>query len=309
MGDAASPAEIERRVVSLLRVAEEHRSGVSAEDLTELLPEDAPTSVREFATWLEAHPAVGVLGPDGEVSRAGALQDPEVASRQKRAIQYALAAEWLMGGPFATLRPYLRCAALTGSVAYGRPEEGDDCDLMLVTRPGSLWVVLALAFLRLRGARASRRGNALPEFCLNYVLDERAAEEDYTQARGLLFAREALSVQILVGASYYRSLLERANWLEREAPRLYSRWTRESAGPLSARIPAVSLGIRLLNWALYPWLAAYLQGKGLLAGHRLRGSGQVAQQFRTITRPGRLSLKTLKFERLRSIYAGAPALP
>jgi hypothetical protein len=309
MGSPGSQAETERRVVSLLRVAEEHQSGVSPEELAELLPEDAPTTVREFAAWLAAHPAIGVIRPDGQVTRTGAEPDLDLESRRARAIQYASAAEWLMEGPLRTLQPYLRCAALTGSVAYGRPQEGDDCDLMLVTRPGALWVVLAVAFLRLRGARGGHPGNPLPEFCLNYVLDERAAEEDYRQGQGLLFAREALSVQILRGAGYYRSLLEHASWLQREAPRLYSRWTRPVEATSLDPVASIPLGIRALNWVVYPWIAAYLQLKGLRAGHRLRGSGRAPQQFRTVTRPRRMTLQTLKFERLRSMYSGSPAPP
>jgi hypothetical protein len=309
MGSPGTPAETERRVVSLLRVAEEHQSGVSPEELAELLPEDAPTTVREFAVWLAAHPAVGVIRADGQVSRTGSEPDLDLASRRARAIEYAHAAEWLIEGPLRTLQPYLRCAALTGSVAYGRPQAGDDCDLMLVTRPGALWVVLAVAFLRLRGAREGPVGKTLPEFCLNYVLDERAAEEDYREGQGLLFAREALSVQILRGASYYRSLLEQASWLQQEAPRLYARWTQPGDARGSDPVASTPLGVRALNWAVYPWIAAYLQLKGLRAGHLLRGAGRAPQQFRTVTRPRRMTLQTLKFERLRSMYSGGPAPP
>jgi hypothetical protein len=149
----------------------------------------------------------------------------------------------------------------------------------------------------------------VPEFCLNYVLDERAAEEDYRHGQGLLFAREALSVQILRGATYYRSLLAQADWLQLEAPRLYSRWTHPEDPPDAEAVAPTPVGVRALNWLVFPVIAAYLQLKGLRAGHRLRGSGRAPQQFRTVTRPRRMTLQTLKFERLRSMYSGSPAPP
>jgi hypothetical protein len=303
----ASPAdpETELRVASVLAAAREHSTGVPIDRLIELLPEGAPESAAEFATWLCDRPGLAELGADGRVRPAGVSAGRVPEDRLARAEEFGHAAGWLIEGPLRGLQPLLECVVVTGSVAYGEPEEGDDCDLMLVTRAGALWLVLAWSFVRLRLLGGGDARRPLPSFCLNYVVEEDAAREEFGSARGFLFAREALTVRPVFGEGYYRSLLGTAGWLRAEAPRLYARW---SPGPTPERLEAPApLAARALNALLFPWVAAFLQLKGMYACHGLRLEGEDRRQFHTVTRPKRMALLTLKFERLRATYSPPPA--
>lgn len=302
---ASEEHETELRVAAVLEAAREHATGVSIERLTELLPESAPGTAAELQTWLRARPGLAVLGADGRVRAPSAGDGPVPEHREARAEEFSGAARWLVDGPLRGLQPLLRCAVVTGSVAYGEPDAEDDCDLMLVSRSGGLWLVAAWSFVRLRLLGRDGPHAPLPNFCLNYLVDEDTAREEFGSPRGFLFAREAMTVRPIFGEAYYRSLLAHAVWLRTEVPRLYARWapTELRADPG----PPAPWAVRVLNAALYPGVAAYLQFKGLYACHGHRRDGEEPRQFHTVTRPKRMALLTRKFERLRSAYAGAPA--
>jgi hypothetical protein len=245
---------------------------------------------------MRAHPRSGRITGGHAVGPTAAdlVIDGE---RRERAEQYYQAAVRLFDSALQRSRPWLRCLAVTGSTAYGDPRAGDDCDFMAVVRHGSLWVFVAYVFLRLRLRAWARSAPPEPEWCFNYMLDEETAIREFSRPHGFLFAREALVARPVEGESYYRGLLRRGEWLRHEAPRLYARW--ESAPMPEPQAPeSAPPDVRILNVVLFPVVAAYLQLKGLWANRRLRRAGREAETFRTITRPGQMSLATRKFERL-----------
>lgn len=291
------------RVSGVVEIAGEFDTGVKLETLVDLLPEHGPATVSDLRGWIQAHPGAGrisgerVVGPE----RPDFVVDGE---RHQRAERYYQAAVSLFASAFPGTRPLLRCVAVTGSTAYGDPRAGDDCDLMAVVRPGSVWVFITYAFLRLRLRRWVRPIPTEPEWCLNYVLDEDTAIQEFSRPRGFLFAREALVARPVEGEAYYRGLLDRGEWMRHEAPGLYARW-RSGSGPASALSEPAPGAIRIINALLFPVLATYLQFKGLWTNLRLRRAGREGETFRTITRPGRMALASRKFERLAARMAPA----
>jgi hypothetical protein len=284
------------RVSGAVEVAGQFDTGVELERLVDLLPEHGPATVSELTGWIHAHPRSGRVAGGHAVAPTAAdlVFDGE---RRERAEQYYQAAARLFDSALQGSRPWLRCLAVTGSTAYGDPKAGDDCDFMAVVRRGSLWVFVAYVFFRLRLRAWARPSRDEPEWCFNYLLDEDTAIRAFSRPRGFLFAREALVARPVEGEAYYRGLLRRGEWLQHEAPRLYARW--ESAPMPEPQAPGPApRAVRVLNAVLFPVVAAYLQLKGLRANHRLRHAGREAESFRTITRPGQMSLATRKFERL-----------
>jgi hypothetical protein len=284
------------RVNGAVEVAGQFETGVELESLVDLLPEHGPATVSELTGWFHAHPDSGRVtgGHAVDPTAADLVFDGE---RRERAEQYYQAAVRLFDSALQGSRPWLRCLAVTGSTAYGDPKAGDDCDFMAIVRRGSVWVFVAYVFLRLRLRAWTRPSLPEPVWCFNYMLDEDTAIREFSRPRGFLFAREALVARPVEGEAYYRGLLRRGRWLRDEAPRLYARW--ESAPMPNPGAPeSASPAARVLNVVLFPVVAAYLQLKGLWANHRLRRSGREAETFRTITRPGQMSLATRKFERL-----------
>ncbi|HTT25580.1 MAG TPA: hypothetical protein VMH90_01275, partial [Thermoplasmata archaeon] len=143
--------------------------------------------------------------------------------------------------------------------------------------------------------------------CFNYVLDEATAEREFTRDQGFHFAREALSVQPVVGAPYCAGLLGRSPWMATEAPGYYRRWTGTVPAPAPA-VPArpTPWAIRGLNWLLFPLMATYLQAVALRDNHRCRRAGTPERQFQVVSRPGQLEIRSTRFAQTAALFRPDP---
>jgi hypothetical protein len=275
-------------------------------ELASLMPADGPGTFESMTRWLSENPEIATLSG----GRAYLPNRPNLgASAEGEALRtraYLRAAKSLVQYELRPILPFLECALVTGSTAYGTPKPDDDCDLFLITRHGTLWLVLAFVYLRLRLSEGSYRRDGPPVWCLNFVLDEEAAALEFQQPRGFLFAREALSAIPLVGEDSYSALLARASWLEQEAPRLYARWSVPRKVGNDTR--GSSRPVRFLNAIAFLGVATYLQCVGLYRNWRLRREGRLSDLFTTTTHPNRLSINSAKFEELGKLYRGSSAL-
>lgn len=300
--NASGPDPVQQRFESILEIARLHDTGVPLEDLTSLLPASGPQDAGEVVRWLQAHPSVGELVANRAV-RPGAVPSAAVLEeRRARGQEYRRGAEALVGSTLAPVLGMVRCIGMTGSAAYLEPQAGDDLDLMVVTRAGALWFVLAYAYV---AVRLRRPPGPTPHLCLNYVLDESEALREFSRPRGFLFAREALTLRPLTGESYYRALLSSAPWIAGEVPRMCARWGLAPAGAPPPADPA-PLPIRFLSALLFPVVGAYLQFAGLVRNHRARRGRSLGQQFRTQTRWSRLAFPSQRFDDLRHVYGAGP---
>jgi len=293
---------VDRRIQLLLNVAREFETGLPIEELHRLLPEGTET-----APELER-----ILAERTDVSRvvAGTAYPsaPELSLEQdrvRRGVQYRTAAENLVRGPLGWLLPLVRCLGITGSAAYGKPEEGDDLDFFVVTRSGAVPWFLVATFVSLRLWWMRRPAPAGPPPCFNYVVDDRRVPKEFDRGHGLLFAREALSAQMLHGDPYYRGLLVRSPWIGLEIPRVYAGRTQDAEDPAPDPAPLLA---RILSAALYLPLAAYLQLVGLRRNALLRRARQPEAQFRTLSAPDRIVYESRRFEQLRRRYEEPPSI-
>ncbi len=307
-GIALGSAPTEQRVEVLLAVPRDFGMGIPLEQLQWLMAgAEDPSTPAELERWLLARPSLAVV-ENGTAFAPGHAR-PESPGRSSRAIAFQRCAESFIAGPLAPAARLTRCLAITGSVAYGNPEQGDDLDFLAVVREGALWLFLAWTYLCVR-LRAPREVDGPSSWCFNHVLSEVSARTDYARSRGLLFAREALMAKPLVGGAFYRELLESAPWMREELPRLYSRCLEElpKAGSAS-QVKAVPLALRAVNLLLYVPLAAYLQAQGLLRNWRFRRTGRTEECFRTQTYLTRLAYVSDRFDRLIAAYDRASARP
>ena len=288
---------IERRVRTILCVAEGFSVGVPLDRLVELLPRGAPRNVPELERWLRDRPGLARLeagrafGP-----RTDGVGDPDRALRGE---SYRRWARELVEGPLSAAGHWVLCVGITGSTAYGEPQTGDDLDLFVVTRRGSLWIFLATTYLSLRLHRWSGASDGRPLPCFNLVLEDLSAQREFGRPQGFLFARESLAVRLLEGDDYYGHLLGRAPWIGEWFPRLYAERARSLPGRRPAPAPALA---RALNAVIFPWLASYLQLAGLWRSSRRESSGRGAGSFRTVTGPGQLAFRSQRFEQIRRAY-------
>ncbi len=274
--------------------------GVPLRDLTELLPDDAPRSEAEVGEWI-LHNLPSTVIANGRAYPTSVGPGSERPDAEARPEGYLQRAREFFSPWIQDPRSEVRCAAVTGSVAYGSAVVSDDLDLLVCTARGAVWVFLARAFLAVRRRPRAGASGEPSRWCFNFVTDDRTLVEEYLRARGLLYAREALMARVVLGEDFYRGLLGACPWMASEAPRLYRRWARDGFPPQPRSYPA-SWPTRLTNLALYLLLAPYLQLVGLRRNHRLRREGRPAQEFRTITRLGRLFYQSRRFDDLERRY-------
>lgn len=292
-------AMVDGRVVGILGASAAVGTGVPVPSLTELLPDHAPSTPEAVTAWLRERPDLAQLLGDRVFAPSLAPSGPETG-RLRRGEDYYQQAETLRDSLLRPVLPWVLTLGVTGSAAYGEPEAGDDLDFLVVTRSGSLWVVLTYLYIVQR-VRPRRVVDGRPlEICLNYARDADEAAGEFAGPQDFLFAREALMARIVHGEEYYAGLLASATWMEREIPRLYRR--RRGHAPVHPPNPA-PWTVRVLNLLIFPLVAAYLQGQGLVRNAALRRSGTRVGGFRSQTRLHRLSFVSERFERLRSGYA------
>jgi hypothetical protein len=265
-------------------------------------------------TVLSESEVAEILDPDDTGALAPAFQGPCVpggglGARRARSERFRAEGSIVSTVVLRPVAGLLRCFGITGSTAYGAPVEGDDLDFLAVVRRGGVWPFLLYAWLASRFRRVATPDGPRA-WCFNLVLDERAAQREFARPRGFLVARDALMLQPLLGAPYYRALLAASTWLQREIPVLYGKRAAPSSGGMPADEPA-PVAVRALNLILFPWMATYLQLVALYESARYRASGQDGRAFRVATTPARLSIYTEEFERLERTWraAAASALP
>ncbi|HTW39355.1 MAG TPA: hypothetical protein VMF04_00610 [Thermoplasmata archaeon] len=284
---------VHRRVSSLLDVSARFGTGIPVRDLASLLPPEGPPDAASLERWLAVRPSLARL--DGERAFAPHSDAPELQDRLARGRAYRSIAERVLANELAGIGPWIRCAAITGSAAYAAPEAGDDLDFFLVTRTGTMWLCLLRATLAVRLRYRPTDSDERPRPCFNFVLDETTAPLEFRSRRGFLFAREALTAQVLRGDDYYRSLLAAAPWLGEEIPRLYP---DRSMGEPPATPAPVPWPARLLNSILFPPLAVYLHLVGMYRNARERRAGYPERGFRTVVNFRRLATPTDRFDEL-----------
>jgi hypothetical protein len=298
---------VAERVATLVRVADDHDVSLSLEEVRSLLPAAGPSPSFELESWLRAYPGPWTIR-DG---RLYGLKEPRPdleAARRARSAAHIADASRLFEGPLALVVRMTRCIMISGSTAFGAPGPRDDCDFLVVTEDDTLWLFTAYILLRLRVDRWRQRG-PLPEWCFNYVLDEREARSRFGQPQGFVFAREALTVRPVHGEPFYRDLVRGAPWLREQAPGLYDRWVQPGTDTPSGPRRATPILFRIANRLIYPFLAAYMQVTHVRDNDRRRRAGRTLEMFRSTTTYREVTFHSNKYARLEAMYAATAAMP
>ncbi|MCI4324079.1 MAG: hypothetical protein L3K03_08760 [Thermoplasmata archaeon] len=306
-GTGLDEALVAERVASLVRVADDHDVSLSLEEVRSLLPAIGPDPTFELESWLREHPGPWTVR-DGRLYGTKVPSPDQEAARRARSAAHVAHASRLFEGPLALVLRMTRCIMISGSTAFGAPGPKDDCDFLVVTDDDTLWLFTAYILLRLRVDRWRQTG-PLPEWCFNYVLDEREARSRFGQSHGFVFAREALTVLPVHGERFYRDLVRGAPWLREQAPGLYDRWIQTGPELAPGPTPPAPLFFRLVNRAIYPFLAAYMQISHQRENDRRRRSGRTLEMFRSTTTYREVTFHSEKYARLEALYAGRGGRP
>ena len=128
---------------------------------------------------------------------------------RREATSRALLSEMAMPLRMVERMPFVRMAALSGSLAHLNAEADADLDLFVITSPHRVWTttVTLLVASRLLGWRK--------RLCLNYVVSERAL---WIAPADLFSANQIVHLQPLTGEVTYRKFLDANRFVSRFYP-------------------------------------------------------------------------------------------
>lgn len=239
-------------------------------------PLDRPEVCRDLvgvaATAAATGAALDRLIARGRVEEAGGfltLPGRGALGAIRRERRARAAAAWPVARRYGALiarLPFVRLVGITGSLAAGNPDANADCDYLIITAPGRLWLVRALTIAIVRAARL--RGVQL---CPNYLLTTRALA---LTRRDLYTAHELLQIVPLAGGATYRRLIAENAWA---ADWLPNRYRRAVAAPPAA--PTGGAGQRLGEAALGGALGDRIEGWEAGRKRRRFGRGDHGAHF------------------------------
>jgi len=194
-----------------------------------------------------------------------------------------------------------RLIAVCGSTAYGSAKNTDDIDLLLTTKKNKMWQSFfkALLLARIFSLKAEINRQKT-NFCLSYVKDEKSFEDEITQHKTPLIARELLSIQVLYGENYYKSLLTKSNWIAKLFPNLYKIKLHPKEKIITINANQNDNGV--LNLFIYATLKKYLLLKALIKNLKYRKQHKKNHLFVTKITQGACVYTSKRYQELEKIY-------
>jgi len=286
---------MEKVIDVAVRVAGAHDSGVTVEDLLNLLPNG--TTIQDVETVLRLLPSLenGYQVRDGLVLSRSRSSDDFRTRLDKSANNLAVARQ------FSERLDYRSVLAITvsGSTSYKGASQGDDIDLFCVTPAGGLWSFLARALVLTRISRLS--GKPVPPVCVSCVMDATFAETTFAEDQGALFARDALVAEPVKGAGTYRELLRTGAWMHRYFPKLYDLKGDSDGSRFSSGAPSAKS--RISNLFLFATLGTFIRAKAVYHNLRLAKAGLRRYSFRAKIGHDHLIYESVKYLSLKRTYS------
>lgn len=304
MGFSSTTDEISR-VGLLLAVARAKGSLLSAkeiDELTGLLPAGADLgSVWNQIPSLDSRYEVkGGLLVERRVSnnQASSVEIEDQKWRRARAekyIEYAREFSYLSG------KAWIRVLSVAGSTSYKATSENDDIDIFCVTEKDSLWIYLTKALLLARFFKIVRPKS--PRFCFSCALDEEYARRLFRSPNNALFARDALTVKVLEGSSFYNRLLQSGQWISDYFPKLHGLTKAQHVETLEqTSITRPTTARKSVNHFLYLTVGSYVRLKSVLLNQRLRKWRRLDSLFAIESGRDYCIFESRGYRKLRQMY-------
>ena len=291
---------MEKVIDVAVRVAGAHESGVTVEDLLNLLPNG--TTVQDVETVLKLLPSLENRYQirDGLVLSRARSSDDFRARLDKSAINLTVARQ------FSERLDHRSVLAITvsGSTSYKGASQSDDIDLFCVTPAGGLWSFLARALVLTRVSRLSRK--RVPPVCISCVMDAPFAEMTFAEDQGALFARDALVAEQVKGTGTYKELLRTGAWMRRYFPKLYDLKIDSNGSQFSSGAPSAMT--RISNLLLFATLGTFIRAKAVYHNFRLAKAGLRRYSFRAKIGPDHLIYESAKYLSLKRTYGDIGAV-
>jgi hypothetical protein len=147
---------------------------------------------------------------DGYVTLSGRTELVELR-RRRAEIAAQMWPHAVRYGRATAAMPFVRAVILTGALAMGNVDAGDDLDFLIITATGRLWLTRAMV-IGFVVKPAARRGH---EVCPNYLLSEQTL---HFEERNLYVAHELAQMVPLAGLDVYRRIRRVNRWAKRFLP-------------------------------------------------------------------------------------------
>lgn len=290
----------------LLAVAREKGALLSAEDVDELT--GLVTKRFDFDSICKQVPNLdsrfdrreGFLIEKNEKNGRASAEAVEDSSQQRaRAERYI---RWASEFSVLSGQRWLRVLSVAGSASYKAASENDDIDIFCITEKESLWIYLTKALILARVFRMFRPKS--PRFCFSCVLDEQYAMKLFSAPNDALFARDALTVKVLQGSSFYDSLLQSAQWISDYFPKLHRTRKARPVNPVKTiGVSWQTAGRKALNHFLFLTVGNYVRVKSILLNRKLRKGGFHDSTFTVESNRDHCIFESQSYRNLRRIYS------
>lgn len=301
----SSPIDEVSKVELLLAVARAKGSLLSSKDideLTDLVPtgRDLRSIWKQFPALDSRYELEGILliekSANGTQSTGTTIDNSrERWTRAERYLEHARQFSLLSG------KKWIQVLSVAGSTSYKSTSENDDVDIFCVTEKESLWIYLTKALLLARVFKLIRPRS--PRFCFSCALDEEYARRLFSSPNDALFARDALTTKVLLGSSFYNSLLRRGTWLSDYFPKLHRMsTTRTAKTDEETRVSRPQLARTALNRFLFLTVGNYIRLKSTLLNRKLRKTGHSNSLFTIMSGYDHCVFESQGYQDLRRIY-------
>ncbi|KAB2947087.1 MAG: hypothetical protein MPEBLZ_00406 [Candidatus Methanoperedens nitroreducens] len=141
----------------------------------------------------------------------------------------------LFSTEYASLCPFIKCIAITGSMASGGFSEEDDIDFNIFTEHGCKYTTYLLGILlsikysvkhRKKSLARKSRTPFLPKLiCINVIWEDEEAFPFVRQDKYMAY--ELLRQKPIMGLDFYKKILEKNSWLETFFPQICNKKSQE----------------------------------------------------------------------------------
>jgi len=296
---------IRTKIETLVSIADSTGSSIGSDELLLLLPSGSFSSAAELEEFVSSDPELmeKLFVYKGAIALVGSEQFARKQAERAELTVQRISLARRFSARLATIAPWVRLVAITGSTAYQGTKPLDDLDFFIVTEKNRLWITLLFALMLAKTQGTKDRG--LPVHCINRLLEERECEDAFRLPQGPLFAREALSMQVLAGHDYYRNLIRSAPWMARIFPGLYQRNAGAKPERDTDRPDRKDRPAWLLNWVALFTLAPYLVLIGAWRNTRLQKSRNLDARFNTRIQRRFFAYESRRYEILMEAYRKA----
>lgn len=182
---------------------------------TKISKNEFSQTLKNLSPYLSIQSGYYALSTHKMFAQRRIAMQPEVATKQKLAEQYA---------SLLSIIPTIYFIGLSGGLAAGSAEKGDDIDFFIITKKNSLFIsrLLALFLLSILGKRRRAGERKVSDkICLNMWLDTSALRFSLS-SHDLYTAREIAQLRPLVNKeNTYESFLSENAWVASYLPHAF----------------------------------------------------------------------------------------